>query len=191
MSAIIEAVIDVFEKQIQALYTNDFEKFLSFMTPRIQKELTIDIFQKAIDLYKRSPIDINAINRENSKLYNEGESEEIPDKHVKLVLVESGRTLCHVVEIKGMWLIDDIYWRTIDLEVEDTPIIEDVKTLEVEVTSETEPEPEIEEDVQLPIEDNDDSTEETNLEEEMKISEEYTVDEAPGDEEETVDEEHL
>ncbi len=116
----IEAVIDVFEKQIQALYTNDFENFLSFMTPRIQKELSLDIFQKAIDLYKRTPIDINAIDHEKSKLYNEGESEEIPDKHVKLVLVGSGRTLCHVVYINGSWLIDEIYWRITDLEEEET-----------------------------------------------------------------------
>ena len=59
----IEVVVDLFEKQIQALYTNDFEKFISFMTPRIQKELTIDIFQKAINLYKQTPIDTDAIDR--------------------------------------------------------------------------------------------------------------------------------
>lgn len=107
----IETVIDVFEKQIQALYTNDFEKFLSFMSPRIKNELTIDIFQKAIYLFKRVPIDREAVDIYNSRLFNDGESEEIPDKHVRLVLTGSGRTLCHVVNLNGIWLIDDIYWR--------------------------------------------------------------------------------
>ena len=112
----IEEVIDVFEKQIQALYTNDFETFLSFMTPRIQKELTIDIFQNAIDLYKHTPIDVDAIDMDKSRLYREGESEEIPDMHVKLILIGSGRVLCHVVYLGGLWLIDDIYWRYGDSE---------------------------------------------------------------------------
>lgn len=118
MSGFIDAAIDVFEKQIQALYTNDFEKFISFMSPRIAKELTIESFQKAIELYKHRSIDIDAINRDLSKFYKEGESEEIPDKHVKLVLVGSGRTLCHVVQLEGMWLIDDIYWRIHSTKVE-------------------------------------------------------------------------
>ncbi|TFG20121.1 MAG: hypothetical protein EU530_04255 [Promethearchaeota archaeon] len=131
----IEAVIEVFEKQIQALYTNDFEKFLSFMTPRIQKELSLEIFQKAIDLYKRTPIDINAIDHNKSKLYNEGESEEILDKHVKLVLVGSGRTLCHVVYLNGTWLIDDRYWRITDLDEEETSETDEEPTNFTEVES--------------------------------------------------------
>ena len=128
MSEIIDAAIDVFDKQIQALYTNDFEKFLSFMTPRIQKELTIEIFQSAIALYKRTPIDIDAIDQEKSKLFNEGESGEIPDKHVKLILIGSGRTLCNVVHMGGEWRIDDIYWRYGDLEP-----IEEIEEVEEEM----------------------------------------------------------
>ncbi|MBN2155646.1 MAG: hypothetical protein JW776_06365 [Candidatus Lokiarchaeota archaeon] len=111
MSEIINAAIDVFEKQIQALYTNDYDTFFSLMTPRIQKELTIESFQKAIELFKRIPIDTDAIDQDLSKVLKEGESYEIPEKHVKLVLNKSGRTLCHLVQIDGEWLIDDIYWR--------------------------------------------------------------------------------
>ncbi len=116
MSEIIDKAIDVFEQQIQALYTNDFEKFKSYMSPHVRNELTLDIFQKAIDLYKHTPIGREAIDLKKSSLYNEGESAEIPDRHVKLILVGSGRTLCHIVEIKGEWLVDDIYWRVEDEE---------------------------------------------------------------------------
>jgi hypothetical protein len=99
---------NVFEKQIQALYTNDFESFLSLMTPRIQKELSLEMFQNAIELYKKVPIDGEAIDTEKSVfLY---ESEIIPEPHVKLVLVGSGRTLCHLIKIDEQWRIDDIYW---------------------------------------------------------------------------------
>ncbi|MHA1110061.1 MAG: hypothetical protein ACTSRE_03110 [Promethearchaeota archaeon] len=186
----IEAVIDVFEKQIQALYTNDFVKFLSFMTPRIQKELTIDNFQKAIGLYKRTSIDINAIDHEKSKFYNEGESEEILDKHVKLVLVHSGRTLCHVVNYDGTWLIDDIYWRINDSEeleekddeseVSSGSISEPDSTSEV-ATDDSEIHP-IEE-IEKPA-DNEDHSEEPMTE----IDE--PIDNSTDDEEEPADEEH-
>jgi hypothetical protein len=132
----IDAAIDVFEKQIQALYTNDFEKFLSFMTPRIRNELTLDSFQKAIDLYKRTPIDREAVDIENSILFSEGESVEIPDRHVKLILKVSGRTLCHIVDMKGVWLIDDIYW-----QIEDIKVSEETDTNEINTESfEKEPE---------------------------------------------------
>jgi len=186
----IEAVIDVFEKQIQALYTNDFDKFLSFMTPRIQKELTIDNFQKAIDLYKRTSIDINAIDHEKSKFYNEGESEEIPDKHVKLVLVHSGRTLCHVVNYDGTWLIDDIYWQLSDSEeLEDNvdeseessdPISEPDSTSEV-VTDDSEIHP---------IEEIEKSADNEDLSEETVTERDEPIDSSTDDEEEPADEEN-
>jgi len=174
----IEVVVDLFEKQIQALYTNDFEKFISFMTPRIQKELTIDIFQKAIDLYKRTPIGIEAIDQNKSRMYNEGESEEIPDKHVRLVLLGSGRTLCHVVNINGTWLIDDIYWRLTDSEA----IIEE--TIDHEETPEPTNEPEskshlVPENTQIITEE---KTTETSSNEEEVIEDSLSSDEETTDE---------
>lgn len=169
----IEVVVDLFEKQIQALYTNDFEKFLSFMTQRIQKELTIDIFQKAIDLYKQTPIGINAIDLNNSKLYNEGESEEIPDKHVRLVLVGSGRTLCHVVNFNGTWLIDDIYWRLTDSAVMEEDFSEHEET--------PEPSTELASESQLVLENTEIPTEErgteTSSDEEEAIEDSLLLDE--------------
>jgi hypothetical protein len=135
MSEFIDVAIDVFEKQIQALYTNDYEKFRSLMTPRIANELTFDLFQKAIELYKHRPIDVDAIDRDLSKFYPEGESDEILEKHVKLVLVGSSRTLCHVVELGGIWLIDDIYWRISD-QVDRSPEIKDNQVIATSIPTE-------------------------------------------------------
>jgi hypothetical protein len=180
MSEIIDEAIDVFEKQIQALYTNDFEKFMSFMTPRIRKQLTFETFQKAIDLYKHTPIGREAIDIQKTLVYREGEITEIPEQHVKLILVGTERTLCHVVKLKGEWLIDDIYWRIEDLESQESFEEEDSHeddSSEEELTPISEEEKLVEE-----------STEKENNEENMEESEDEPSTDENIEEEEALDE---
>ena len=184
MSEIIDKAIDVFEQQIQALYTNDFEKFQSFMTPHIRSELTIEIFQKAIDLYKRTPIGRDAIDLEKSLVYNEGEVVEIPDRHVKLVLIGSGRTLCHVVEMSGEWLIDDIYWRLDDIESFEEADVEVDEEIPLNDSGENQREVKLRDD----LEPNDDPAIEEVNEDIIEEAEEDSVREDKIEEEELTDE---
>ena len=185
MSEFIDKAIDVFEQQIQALYTNDFEKFKSYMTKHIQSRLTFELFQRAIDLYKHTPIGREAIDLNQSLVYNEGEIVEIPERHVKLVLVGSGRTLCHVVESNDEWLIDDIYWRAEELEPQEQMNEEETQ---LELPSE---------DVQHPVSDEEDLadevvpeeiTEEDPIETEIEDTQDEILTVDKNKEEETTDE---
>ena len=72
------------------------------MTPKIRDLLTNDVFESAINLFQRVPLDLDAIDKGNSKI--------VSDSEIKLKMV-NGRTLCNLIKLEDSWFVDDIYWK--------------------------------------------------------------------------------
>lgn len=99
---ILEEAIRIIEQQIEAIKEKDFDRFSSLMTPKIRDLLNDDVFEQAISLFQRVPLDLDAIDKGNSKI--------VSDSEIKLKMV-NGRTLCNLIKLEDSWLVDDIYWK--------------------------------------------------------------------------------
>lgn len=99
---LINNAIKVLEEHILTIESEDYEKFKTLFTPKIQMEIDRDLFQKAVILYHKIPLRIGAIDVANSVVLSEDE--------ILLKMVKTGRKFCRLVKMEGKWLADDIYW---------------------------------------------------------------------------------
>lgn len=99
---LINNAIKVIEEHILTIESEDYERFKTLFTPKIQMEIDRDMFQKAVILYHKVPLRIGAIDIANSVV--------LSDEEVLLKMVKTGRKFCRLIKMEGKWLADDIYW---------------------------------------------------------------------------------
>jgi hypothetical protein len=99
----VQKVVNILGKHIIAISNNDFQAFQKLFTNKVKDQLNDDVFRKCIALFEKTPLDIEAIDVENSKFLDENT--------VDLKLIKSGRTLCKLIKVGNDWLADNIYWK--------------------------------------------------------------------------------
>ncbi|MHA1820661.1 MAG: hypothetical protein ACTSU2_08630 [Promethearchaeota archaeon] len=97
----LKEIKELIGKHILALFDKNYYGFVQLFTAKIRAKLTNELFNEAVTLFQKVPLDMDAIDFEKTEF--------LTNEHAKLTMV-NGRTFCNVIKEEGRWLVDDIYW---------------------------------------------------------------------------------
>ena len=99
----IERALRALEEMIRIVERRDYEQFLDHVSPRIRDRVDTASFQKAIDRHERTPLSVEMIDKDLSRVVSEN------PLMVKL-MIQEGWSLTTFIYNGEKWVADTIFW---------------------------------------------------------------------------------